>query len=85
MQFRHFPNISLFPKILSLFFSCVGTEPPIGENAVGLSFHKSYIVKCLSIQYIKFNVYLCSKYNCVICSIYVLSISNTVSIGEVIP
>ena len=32
----------------------------------------------------KYNVYLCSKYNCVICSIYVLSISNTISIGEVI-
>ena len=54
------------PSGKSFFFSCVGTEPPpIGENAVGLSFHKSYIIQG------KKNIY--SIYKSML--IYVLSIN----------
>ena len=62
---------------LMIFFSCVGIKPPpIGENAVGLSFCKSCMIQVKNsyLKYIQIKDSLRSRYKSIKLSIYGLNI-----------
>ena len=76
-SFKIFLIFRNYIRFQAFFFLVWALSPSIGENAVGLSFCKSFIKqgKKNYLQYIQINGSLCSKYKSVKWSIYVLNIS----------